>query len=64
MTGVNSENWVIRRDYTLPAVPGNDVLQFPPRLSVSGGSCNATVRNLTLPPHKRGDHPPSKLDWS
>ncbi len=40
VTGVNGGNWVIRRGDTLPAVPGNDVLQLPPSLSLGGGNCN------------------------
>lgn len=40
MTGVNGGNWVIRRGDALPAVPGNDVLQLPPSLSVGGRNCN------------------------
>ena len=40
LTVVNGGNWAIRCRDTLPAVPGNDVLQLRASLSLAGGNCN------------------------
>lgn len=53
VTAVNGVSWVIRWSDMLPAVPGNDVLQLPPRLFARGGNCNElsrhSKRNLPWP---------------